>query len=358
MAHKPKLLISVMVGIFTTDGTTVRAKRILKVLEGRYDISLITRGNSHEKAGWKSSTEIEIIEPINTKFWNIKITPFLFKRRFRIVYCSNDWFGFFTYWAFRWFFHYKIIFEAHSILSKEQEEIGSFPAKIATYRIMERFIIKHSDFVIVLSNDTYDFYRALNPNIQIVPVFINDFSLKNEQIKKSTNNKNKLIGLIGPFNNIFNNYSLEYLYKNIHRFNEGIQFLVIGECAERINNQRITYSGFLNVNEYIEKLQSLDAVLLCMRKSTFGPLNKILEPMFLGIPVFTTPAGFVGLDHIERGKDIIVCEENRMPEIMNNLIFDEDIMTKISLNAKINSSKYYGQKTNTEMLLSIVDLFK
>ena len=122
--------------------------------------------------------------------------------------------------------------------------------------------------------------------------------------------------------------------------------MVIGDCDYRIENERIIYAG--HVEDYVEHLACLDCVLVPSRIATTGPLNKILEPMSLGLPVFTTPAGVVGLDYVNPGKDILVFEEKDLVNKIHDLIFDEELIEEMGRNARHTVEVYYSKEVNAK----------
>lgn len=358
--NKIKIAISVIVNAFESDGTTIRAIRILRILKNHYNLSLITRANEMQELKGLEDVKVIIAKPDKTKMWNLKLIPIMIKNKFDIVYCSNDWFGFLTYYLLSKIYKYKIIFEAHSILSEESKEKSHSKIRVMLNQIFERFIIKHADYVIALSENTLKFYINYTKNIELIPVFIdmNLFKVTNEIKAEKRKRIKKIIGLIGPFDSTFNTYFLDFLYTNIKLFDEKIEFLIIGRCNNKIKNEKITYTGYLDsLNDYVEVLSSLDAVLIPSKIATYGPLNKIIEPMSCSLPVFTTPKGVVGLYYVEHGKDILVFEDNIIIDKINELIFDEESMGTIGENARATVEKYYSKQVNEQRLIQIIENF-
>jgi len=244
--------ISVIVDIFDDDGTTVRPKRIAKILKDKFNISFITR--SDENIETLDGLKVHIVKPAKTKLWNLKLISKLYKNEFDYIYCSNDWFGFFTYYLLSKIYHYKIIFEAHSIVSKELKirQVSKF--KLLFYQILESIVIRQADSIIALSENTYEYYKQFNDHIELIPVFIDEKLFISNNKQNPSNNK-KIIGLIGPFDNFGNEYFLEYLYDNIKNFDERIKFLLIGKCENKIENSRISYTNYINeLEDYIKIL--------------------------------------------------------------------------------------------------------
>ena len=68
----------------------------------------------------------------------------------------------------------------------------------------------------------------------------------------------KIVGLIGPFNIVYNRDLLIFLRQNIHRFDKKIKFFVIGNLDEyeKIPDERIIYTGY--VEDYLAHLSALN----------------------------------------------------------------------------------------------------
>lgn len=346
-----KIIISTTGDISKNAGTIVRAKRIFEIFKERYDVTLIARPDEKKKLNG-------IIKLAKIKLWCLKVIPLITKRKINCVYCSNDWFVFPTYWIFSKICGYTVLFEAHAILSAEAEERHCSKIKLKLYKSLERFVIKHADYVIALSENTFTFYEEYNKNIDLNPVFIDEnvFKINKEIETKKYQRDFELIGLIGPFNTIVNECFLDFLYGNIKRFDDKIKFIIIGRCDNKIENERITYTGYLeNFQDYVDALSDLDAVLVPSKIATLGPLNKIIEPMSCSLPVFTTPKGMVGLYYVEDGKNIFVFEDDELVNKVNELIFDGELMKKIGKNARIVVEKYYSKKTNEKKLINTIE---
>ncbi|CAG0995202.1 hypothetical protein METP3_02906 [Methanosarcinales archaeon] len=92
--NKIKIAISVIINAFESDGTSIRATRILRILKNHYNLSLITRADKKQELDGFEDVTVIIVKPRKTKLWNLKLIPIIIKNRFDIVYCSSDWFGF------------------------------------------------------------------------------------------------------------------------------------------------------------------------------------------------------------------------------------------------------------------------
>jgi glycosyltransferase involved in cell wall biosynthesis len=352
-----RIAVSCLGDISLSDGTSVRAKWVFELLQKKYDCTLIIRGK-HDKR----SDNVEIIRP--SKLWNFQLIPIVLKNRFDLVYCSSDFWGFFTYFALAKLRPCKVILEAHGIDSLEREQRFPDPSPIDKVRIKmfkwrEQFAIKHADCVIALSEDICRFYGTFNKCIFIVENFVDEKQFKPKKSSRdrvSDDNERKNVGLIGPFIHYENSYFLDFLYKNIQRFDSRINFIVIGQCDYKIANERISYTGYLSdFQDYVDQLTLLDAVLVPSKFSSYGALTKMLEPMACSVPVFTTPEGLVSIDHPAPGENIFVFDEAELVTKVNEYLFDIELMERVGKNARRTIEKYYSKTVNSEQLLAVID---
>jgi glycosyltransferase involved in cell wall biosynthesis len=348
-----KIGVSTLSDVSSDDGTSVRAKRVFELLRKQYDCTLIIRGRHRSK-----SNNVKVIRP--SKLWNFQLIPVVLKNRFDLIYCSSDFWGFFTYFALARLLTCKVILEAHSIVSLEKgygvshsRPGDKIRMKMTQWR--ELLAVKHADCVIALSSDICNYYRRFNTCIVLVPTFVDEKKFRPRESpieRKSYVQEGKIVGLIGPFVH----YVLDFVYQNIREFDERIKFVVIGACDYKIQDERIEYTGYLNeLQDYADRLKRLDAVLVAARLPTFGPLNKILEPMACSVPVFTTPAGAVGLDHVTAGEDIFICDESEIVVKVNESLFDVELMERVGKNARRTIETYYSATANERTLIKVLE---
>ncbi len=340
------------------ESTSVRAKRVFELLQNEYDCTLIIRGGS-------KSDHVKVIRP--SKLWNLQLIPVVLKNRFDLIYCSSDFWGFFTYFALARLLTYKVILEAHGILSLEKQLRLRDPSPIDKVRLeiskwREKFAVKHADCVIALSSDICNYYGRFNKCIVLVPNFVNEKKFKPRESPaewKSDDDERKTIGLIGPFvqKSGLNTYLLDFVYRNMDKFDERIKFRVIGACDfQQIRSERIQYVGYLKrFQDYVNQLKLLDAVLVASRFPTSGPRTKILESMACSLPVFTTPVDAVGLDHIRSAEDIFISDESELVTQVNKSLFDSDLMERVGKNARSTIEKHYGIEVNNGKLIAVIE---
>lgn len=360
-----KIAVSCLMDISSSAGTSVRAKRVFEVLQQKYECTLVMRGEHDSE-----SDNVEVIRP--SRFWNFQLIPVFLKHRFDLVYCSNDFWGFLTYFALAKLWPCKVILEAHGVISLEREERYPDPHLIDKVRIKilkwrEKFAVKHADCVVALSQDICRIYGKFNKRICIVQNFVDEKQLKpqkNSRQRISDNKERKNVGIIGPFfqkydmnrNFLVSNYFLDFLYQNIHRFDSRIYFTVIGQCDYKIAHERISYTGYISdFQDYVDQLGLLDAVLVPSKYSSFGALTKVLEPMACSVPIFTTPAGLVSFDHVRPGEDILIYDEAELVDKVNKYLFDVELMESVGKNARNTIEEYYSKTVNSEKLIAVID---
>lgn len=355
------------------NGTTLRVHRVFEILKlnKNYNFTLISCSKMREVKGMESVRLINvkgtgarliaaketspIIKLLFVFLLNLKLAFVLLRNKFDIVYCVTEWLGVPSIYLMSKVKRYQIIFDAQGIWSSDR---GLDHQNIITKldQRFEKFVMKHSDFVIAISEDVVEFYQAYNSQIDLVASCVDTDIFRAESKIERTNTK--LIGLIGSFDSLRTRqqHSLDFLYAKIGQFDSRIRFVVIGRCDKRIDNARITYTGYLeSLADYVAQLSRLDAVLVAEGVANFGPLTKIVEPMSCSLPVFTTPKGIVGTRHVKPGENILVFDEEELVEKVNTLIFDDKLMTEIGTNARKTAEQYYSKKASEEKLLKIMD---
>jgi glycosyltransferase involved in cell wall biosynthesis len=304
-----------------------------------------------------------IPEPANKVFalgsrgrglWLINLAKFFRKNHFDVVVSENDWRwlpGLLLLARLRGF---KVVFEAHGVFSAEMEEMGTGRANSRYYRLMERFLLPRCDCIVALSKDIEDAYRVYARKIETIRVFVMT-DPENTQRRRLPARNTKEIGIIGPFDASRNVSTLRFLRDNLNRFPPSVRFVVIGRCSDRVDEPRIRYTGFIrSIEEYHKAISELDAVLVVEGIATSGPLNKILEPMSMGVPVFTNPKGLVGLDYAEAGTNILVGEDRDLPGIVGEAVADEERLKRIGEAGRKMVEDHYSFQKESKRLVSII----
>jgi len=349
------------------DGTTVRARTVLSCLDRYFRISLVGMGSTtFGEPEWLvvkvPARETELFRQLlQLPFWLVAVARILMRHKFDIVYVCNDWFGLVVYLTVQKAFKQKVIFEIHGILSEESKTWRKPTFLVWVLHCWEAIVLRQCDLILALSGHIFEFCKRYARRLELVPVFLDtNVYRRNEGIRAALRERHgwqgkRVVGIIGPFDDKWNECALQFLEDNMKEFDERIVFAVVGKCERKNNVERCLYAGF--VEDLPGFLSSLDTVLVARRLSTSGPLNKIIQSMSCSLPVFTTPQGMVGMDYAKHGRDIIVAKESEMARTVNSLIFNEGLMRTIGQNARQTVEKHYSCGANAARLVHILESF-
>jgi glycosyltransferase involved in cell wall biosynthesis len=337
-----KIAISANADISQAYGTTTRAKGLVQILCGKYDVNII-------------GTRTKNIRVISLLLRNFRLAVTLFRHKFDIVCCADDFWGFPVCYLLSIILRYKTIFDAHAILSEERKQLN--PSRIRTKwdQILERFAITKANYVIAVGEDILEFYQKYKHNIGIIPLFTDVSLFKPKNQIGSYTKGYKRLGMIGPFTEEHNQTSLPFIYNNLDKFDKRIRFIVIGVCDNKVQNERIEYTGYLpSITDYISELCQLDAVLDCKEPGT-GPFTKVIEAMACGLPVFTIPRAMMNFGKARTEKDLLVFPKDKLVSKINELIFNRELMLEIGHNARVTIEKYYSKTVVSQKLLEVIN---
>lgn len=345
-----KILIVVAADLLETNGTTVRAQRVSNMINNQFDVSLL--GYSKYRPSLPKAKLLALLP-----YWLVRLIYTLLSKKFDYIYLCHDRYGFIIAKILQAVCRYKIIYEAHAAVSEEFEWMGKSSLGIKFMRYLESFIARHSNYVVALSQNTFEFFSKRTANIELIPVFLDTNHYRFNEIERIKIRSrygvdDVLAGLIGPFDTPFNKHYLTFLENNLDKFDRRIKFMVIGRCTRNIRRSNVIYAGY--VKNYIDYLSSLDCVIIPSKVPTGGPLNKIVEAMSLKLPVFTTPQGMVGLYYIQPGRDIFVFEDRELAIKLNEIVFNRELMKTVGDNGYIMVENYYSEAANRRKLVALL----
>jgi glycosyltransferase involved in cell wall biosynthesis len=223
---------------------------------------------------------------------------------------------------------------------------------------LDRLTLLCSDLIVTTSKQGERLLNQYKDKVIIVPNFVNLKVFRKDNKKRSEIREKygiapeeRVVGLIGPFNNKYNKPFLDFLRKRIDEFDERIRFLVIGKYRpqEFFKRRNIVWTGY--VEDYIAHLSALDCLLIPRTIQTEGAMNKALEAMALGIPVFTTPIGYANLEHLKHGEHLFVFPEEELPRAINKLLFNDELMIEVGLRARLQIERFYSAEAVKRKLL-------
>ncbi|MGA2158531.1 MAG: glycosyltransferase [Dehalococcoidia bacterium] len=351
-----KIGISVYGNSQAMDGTMVRALRTYRLLSEKHEVILIAKTNKAVggKTGGKDTWLLRApLRAIQMAWWSLKLVVIAIVQRFDVIYCSNDYYGFPALFACSKILKYKLIYEAHSIMSADLLECGWPSVIVKLFEKLETFILKKADFIVALTPNVFEYCKGLNNKVELIPLFLDG---REPLHKISKDPFVKTIGLIGPFNEPRKRENLKFLYSNLDKFNHRIRILIIGHCDDRVKTDIVNYTGYLETtDDYLYQISRLDAVIVPEKMETTGTPTRIIDPMSCAVPVFTTPKGVVGLHWIEKSKDIFVFELDTLIDQINKLVFDDELMAQVGINGRQLVEQYYSRNINQKKLTAILE---
>jgi sugar transferase (PEP-CTERM/EpsH1 system associated) len=120
--------------------------------------------------------------------------------------------------------------------------------------------------------------------------------------------------------------------------------------VKSLENAHIVVTGFVpNIQDYYLR----SAVAVSPIRFGAGTLNKILEPLALGVPVVSTSVGFEGLQ-LRHGEDILIADTpEAFAEAIVAVLTDQSLRKKLSDNGKHVVRSLYGWETIAQKLEDI-----
>jgi glycosyltransferase involved in cell wall biosynthesis len=332
------------------NGDLARCRKIQSLLADSFEVRLF--GFRH------FSDKNKLLWPFLIPYWLANFLREIIADDWNIIYCYNQRYIILFLKIMQVLLRkkrFKIIYDA--VLTWNLMT----PTKTVRYalrKVIEGFSGKNADLVVAVSELTRFFFKSYSSRVVLLPTLIDpnifcfdEYGRKIFRAKYGIKENEKLLGIIGPFDTEYNKPSLEFLKRNIRRFNPSIKFMVVGRCPDelKVNNKAIIFTGF--VDDYIGHLSALDAVLIIRAVPTDGAINRIVEAMAIGLPVFTNPIAFATIDHATSGKDIFVFEEDELVTKINSLIFNDKLLKDVGERARKLAKTYYAQELYKAQLL-------
>jgi glycosyltransferase involved in cell wall biosynthesis len=342
-----------------TDGNTVRAARVIPVIAASFRSTVLTGrkpGEQETKAfgsvPMQQFFELDkdaFVNPIKLLILNLRLLKILIKGRFDAVYAQGP-FLLPSLWAASVFAGTKFVYEAHALAFRERAQVSRLQPLLLLPT--ELLIARLASGVVALSGETRRFYDRYAKRVFFIPVFVDTRTYRPAAHRDHNGSKN--LGLVGPFEGIFNGGQVEFLLKNVGGFSSAIRFVLIGRQERDLDKSRFSELGFLPDEEYPKALADLDALIVPVSVATYGPKNKIIEGMACGLPVFSSPKGVVGLDFARPGENIFVFPLDEMVEQINELMFEDEALARVSANARRTVEEHYGGEACGEEIVDAI----
>ncbi|MCI0449767.1 MAG: glycosyltransferase [Chlorobi bacterium] len=235
--------------------------------------------------------------------------------------------------------------DAYSLYWKRRTEMkGNFFENLFNkieYKKVIKFeeIIREFDLNLVCSEEDKNFLIEKH-NINYIDILPNGVDLhyfKNNNHNYDINNRIIFTGNMDYFPNIdaAKYFVNEILPKVKSRFPD-VEFYITGQKpvkqVESLRNKNVIIMGFV---ENITEEYSKSAIAISPIRYGAGTLNKVLEPMAMGIPVVSTEVGFRGLG-IKSGEGVLLAKNKEQ--------FSEHIINLLSSRALRKETGEKGKK--------------
>ncbi|MDG6923058.1 MAG: glycosyltransferase family 4 protein [Nitrososphaerota archaeon] len=349
-----RFLVVVPTDIKNSGGSVVRPRVVSEEIGSRWSSSLFWyKGHKTGMPSWK----FVLFAP----FWSLSLASAIIRYDYDCVYFYLDKFGFLIAYVLRRlaFRRYRLVFD---VLSVTHDREGN-PLDEIDLTGLRRFAVCHADLVIACSHSSAQFLRRYNPDVTLVRTFVIDRSpLKRtrDEIRSMYNisQDDVVVGMVGPFDSPNNVGDIRYLNRHIHAFDPRVRFLIIGTVPskERIESGQVTYTGY--VSDYMSHVASLDCLLIPRRVPpdgvVDGAMNREIEAISTGVPVFTSLPGLSVLEFGEPGKNMIVFDlEN--PGQIRKVLLDRRTLHELGLQAYSTFRDHYS-KEGEKLLIALEQL--
>lgn len=296
-------------------------------------------------------------DSIKVEYLGEKLPNLLFKLKIKLltnkydyVYCYNQRYVvmFINFIKCLFFKKYRIIYDTLLTWKLQGEP--------AIREIEENLAVGCADYIIAVSEMTKKYYEGRQP--LLVPTLVNTRYYSLNQDKRlmfrkryGFNENDKVIGLVGGFDNKYNRPSLDFLRDNINKLDSRIKLLVIGKTDILINNSRIVFSGY--VQDYVGHLSALDALLVYRTIPTDGAINRIVEAMSMGIPVISNLTASKAMDYAIPNSDYYISDDSILCQTINEVAFKDNV--KLAMNARITAESHYSENIYKNKLLEVLN---
>ncbi|PIN99965.1 hypothetical protein COT72_03975 [archaeon CG10_big_fil_rev_8_21_14_0_10_43_11] len=327
-------------------GNIVRPKNFASMLEPSYNVKVLS---TFEKTPFLLSRIPPMFKsflyPLYSLLWYLKILLFM-SRTYDVFLVSGVLHGFFLIAVVAKLKRIRLIYDFHGIISEESREFHVTRRK----SLLERFIIRQSDFVICASRNITKYYRR-EYGVKKIQT-INNIIDESVFYPKRKNNDVFRVALVGPFDSVYNKNTLNFVEENVACFSSNIEFFVIGKSPQKSDSKTIHYLGY--VENYADILASNHVLLVIPLFKTSGSLNKILEAAACEIPTITNDKGVEGLNEFNLDSDIILLNNDEIVNYINKMSKNFSKFHKTGSNARKTVLKNYSFSSVGESLHNLL----
>ncbi|MFC2039440.1 glycosyltransferase [Chloroflexota bacterium] len=318
-------------------GDVAKVKQVRELLSGSCEVRVF---------GFRYFSDSgKLVWVLLAPYWILTLASEVLRTRWDSVYCFNQRYIVIYVWFLRLLTlrRYRIFYDV--LLTWQLRSSGIY--RKFRWRV-EYSAIKCADTLVANSEWAREILSQGRETL-LLPATVNVSVFQEQEEKRHeiraryfTTDKDRIVGIIGPFDSEYNRPLLTFLAANIERFDDRIKFMVMGKFNERdeVRHENVIHTGY--VDDYIAHLSALDAVLVVRNTPTDGPINRIVEAMAMELPVFANPIAARTIDHVTWGENIFVFEESEIARKTNELIFNDELLREAGRKARSIAKNHYA----------------
>jgi len=215
-------------------------------------------------------------------------------------------------------------------------------------------IIKNFDMTLVCSEEDKSLLEKEHKydNLNILPNGIDTSTFQSDYHDYSINNRIIFTGNMDYFpNSDAAVYFSKEIFPEILKKHPQVKFYIVGQKPPKkvldLQSENIIVTGF--VNSIADEYRTSSIAVSPVRVGA-GTLNKVLEPMAMGIPVVSSPIGFEGIGALH-GEEIILANNKReFIDSVINLLSDQSYRQHIGEGGKnLVTQKFSWDKVSDQL---------
>ncbi len=259
----------------------------------------------------------------------------------------------------------KLLFYGHDLLSRTFSNNSHFLSKVLSltkskkWEKLENEIINQVDVTYYPSYVEVDYLQKVYPNkvIKLLPPYVLP-PRENKSLKEHAFHGKLLF--VGGFNHPPNVEAMLWFVKKIwpsvlSLFPE-VQLTIAGSHPPKeifeLANDHVHVTGFISDQELVELYQEHDIAIVPLLTGG-GIKNKVIEALWHGKPVLTTPIGAEGIPNIQEYVKVAAPED--FFESLKNLIETPSLLKTFANNASQLIGKYYSEEALYSVLSEDID---
>lgn len=250
--------------------------------------------------------------------------------------------------------------DAYSLYWKRRSKLccSSFQKKLEMLehkKILEyERVIKKFDMTLVCSNEDKEILENDNDydSINILPNGIDTSTFKSERHDYSINDRIIFTGNMDYFPNsdavVY--FSNEIFPEVLKKFPD-VKFYIVGQKPPskvlNLQSENIIVTGF--VDSIADEYKSSSIAVSPVRVGA-GTLNKVLEPMAMGLPVVSSPIGFEGIGAVHGEEILLATNKDEFVDSIVNLLSNQNYRQYIGENGKnLVTQKFSWEKVSDKL---------